>query len=806
MPKIMEVGAALAVLLTGATAGCLDPGARFEDDLWNRGGPWEPPLHDSDEPQVDDPGNPTAMAVEEAIRLKPVISVVFDTPGRLEWFVTKLGLTEDEEEELRVLATRERLFDAAVHQQQPTPDEWNQRARAMAEATEDDLRLLMGTRYSQFLELLQDAFDEDSLRTPGPQGDRSCLAYTVYGTQYEAYTAYEVAVPDKYVKWTNLAWGSYAGYDAGYYDVQLDRAGYSTTVWVGDVGPWNIDDNYWNPVSGPRPRRMFTDLAQGYPEAQAAYYDGYNGGLDQYSRTVLNPAGVDLSPDVATDLGLPYLGNDWITVTFLWECTEDDADGDGYTPGAGDCNDGDASVYPGAPETCDDGIDQDCDGADLPGSTWYYDNDGDGYGDTSNPVYVCGSPPSGTTQVSGDCNDGNASVHPGAAEVCDGIVDNNCDGVSDPLEVDDDGDGVNECNGDCDDTDPNRFPGNPEICDHIDNDCDDIADEGLPMDVYWTDADGDGYGDPASPVIDCGVFAGHVDNELDCDDADPNQYPGAPEVCNYEDDDCDGEVDEGVRPTFYWDGDLDGWCNVTVTTLDFCSLADANATAVNGQWGDVVGDCDDENADIHPEVVEVCDGVDNDCDGVVDDGTCTDDPIFTDPVDGDGDGFVEALGDCDDGDWTAYPGAEELCDGVDNDCDGEVDEVEDCQDADGDGYSPFEGDCDDANPTSNPAAEEVLEDGRDNDCDGEVDEDPDRDFDLDGYSETEGDCNDGDSAIHPGAMEDPYDMLDNDCDGIVDESIPAGCSCEHRPSSASGGWTAVVFLLALGWLTRRQGP
>jgi len=418
-----------------------------------------------------------------------------------------------------------------------------------------------------------------------------------------------------------------------------------------------------------------------------------------------------------------------------------DADGDGYTTDAGDCDDGDASIHPGASETCDDGVDQDCDGADLAGSTWYYDNDGDGYGDAGNSVYVCGSPPGGTTQVVGDCNDGDASVHPGAAEVCD----------------------------------------------HLDNDCDGIADEGLPMDVYWIDADADGYGDPASPVIDCAVFAGHVDNELDCDDADPNQYPGAPEVCNYEDDDCDGEVDEGVRPTFYWDGDLDGWCNVTVTTLDFCSLADANATAVGGQWGDVTGDCDDENADIHPDVAEVCDGVDNDCDGVVDDGTCTDEPIFTDPVDGDGDGFVEALGDCDDGDWTVYPGAEELCDGVDNDCDGKVDEDGDCQDADGDGYSPFQGDCDDANPATNPAAEEVLEDGRDNDCDGEVDEDPDRDFDLDGYSESEGDCNDGDDLIHPGALEDPYDMLDNDCDGIVDESIPAGCSCATAPPSRAGG-------------------
>jgi hypothetical protein len=134
-------------------------------------------------------------------------------------------------------------------------------------------------------------------------------------------------------------------------------------------------------------------------------------------------------------------------------------------------------------------------------------------------------------------------------------------------------------------------------------------------------------------------------------------------------------------------------------------------------WAD--GDCDDDNADVHPGADENCDdGIDNNCDGVVDeeDERCL--------VDNDGDGVPSAK-DCNDDDATIYPGAEEVCDGVDNDCSGIVDDTltDDCVpaiDADGDGWLSTE-DCDDSSAEIHPGAGEDCEDLVDNDCDGLVD-------------------------------------------------------------------------------------
>ncbi len=178
-------------------------------------------------------------------------------------------------------------------------------------------------------------------------GTSRFATYRVFMTHYFPNTpgSVEVAVPDKCAKFAALGWtgplrdaGCPDGYAPGLdyrVTVSLDN-GATATFPVKDVGPWNQDDNYWNGGAGsPRPRRLFTNLPQGTPEAQAAFYDGYNtvpdckdlrsppqptgrpGPADQFGRCVLNPAGLDLSVEAARQLGLT--GNAWGNVTFLWE-------------------------------------------------------------------------------------------------------------------------------------------------------------------------------------------------------------------------------------------------------------------------------------------------------------------------------------------------------------------------------------------------------------------------------------------------------------------------------------------------------
>jgi plastocyanin len=137
------------------------------------------------------------------------------------------------------------------------------------------------------------------------------------------------------------------------------------------------------------------------------------------------------------------------------------------------------------------------------------------------------------------------------------------------------------------------------------------------------------------------------------------------------------------------------------------------------------------------------------------------------PVDTDGDG-VPDVDDCDPYDASVYPGAPELADGLDNDCDGVVDEGTDTVDDDGDGYSEDEGDCDDENLNVNPGETEIAN-GVDDNCDGTIDEGTDTfDDDGDGYSEDEGDCDDSNSSVNPGAVEVADNGIDDDCDGITD--------------------------------------
>ena len=174
-------------------------------------------------------------------------------------------------------------------------------------------------------------------------------------------------------------------------------------------------------------------------------------------------------------------------------------------------------------------------------------------------------------------------------------------------------------------------------------------------------------------------------------------------------------------------------------------------------------DCDDTRDDVHPAAAEVCDGADNNCNGELDENTeCSDD---------DGDGASEAEGDCNDDDSAVGPHTtEDYSNGIDDDCDGTVDHGQD--DVDGDGYIEAAGDCNEGNADIHPGATE-LPNGLDDDCDGIVDEGTTAyDDDGDGFTEVGGDCDDTDSGVYPGATE-TADWVDEDCDGFVDEGTTA---------------------------------
>jgi hypothetical protein len=145
-------------------------------------------------------------------------------------------------------------------------------------------------------------------------------SYEVFATRYDSKGRYTIALPDQCLKFANggLHLCDSKGYTAGGgYSVAISyKSGLG--VMVGESGPWNIEDNYWASAADPQPRRMFSDLPVGMPEAQAAYFNGYNGGKDQYGRKVTGPFAIDLAFQVGDDIGLPAKKNDWITVSFLW--------------------------------------------------------------------------------------------------------------------------------------------------------------------------------------------------------------------------------------------------------------------------------------------------------------------------------------------------------------------------------------------------------------------------------------------------------------------------------------------------------
>ena len=484
-----------------------------------------------------------------------------------------------------------------------------------------------------------------------------------------------------------------------------------------------------------------------------------------------------------------------------------DIDGDGYTTAAGDCDDYDSGRFPGNPverccplvaqgdpaaeARCDTNCDESVDFCDVG------DSDGDGY-----------------TTTAGDCDDSDPLVHPNAAERCGDGVDQDCfagdlacagltDGDNDgwPVEVD------------CDDTVGAINPGAVEVCDGVDNDCNGLVDDGNPDTLAVCGSD---TGECQVGREVC-VNSGGVVGLVDClDDIEPQG-----ETCNGKDDDCDGGTDED----FTYEGaaigaSCDGRGACGVGSVQCSKVSDAATCSTNP---------DGSAPQTSPEV---CDTEDNDCDGQLNEGLT--DPALSD-CDRDGvcgAGLQQIAATChDDGTWscvyTAVAGfegeSEKSCDGLDNDCDGVVDDEFDVgagcdgDDADscdngvvtcvaGDLHATY---CDESN------AQTAVErcDGLDNDCDGLTDEDfkPGADnlvtlaaaaYSVDNGKALGQACGTGACGVGtvvckdatslrcqtPGsASVDLCDGLDNDCDGGTDEDYGAGGTVSYSGGPWTGG-------------------
>jgi len=417
------------------------------------------------------------------------------------------------------------------------------------------------------------------------------------------------------------------------------------------------------------------------------------------------------------------------------------------------------------------------------------DNDSDGYGNPASSV--CSHPEL-------DCIDSNAAVNPGATEVCDG-VDNDCDGQIDesltPPAADNQNGicsgAVKTCNGVSgwvnDYSSVPSYQAEESNCDNKDNDCDGTVDEGYNVGDSCTN----------------GVGACQVQGTLVCAQnqlgATCNATPGTPtaEVCNGVDDDCDGIVDEGI-----------------FDTPTSCGIGECAAKGLlTCAYGSPVDTCK-----AGTPATEICDNKDNNCNGSIDDDIA---PRSTENQNGLCSGNVEtcSAGEWRSGTKNYLP-VDEVCDSsnLDENCSGESNEGCKCENGDTQacGVSSV-GACSMGTQTCadgawgscvgsiNPTTE--VCDGVDNDCDGQIDEGVTTTFyhdaDLDGYGNdkdsTEAcsapvgdvdngrDCDDSDPAIHPGATEICDNQVDEDCDGIAQECLTGSITiCKYSDFGTIG--------------------
>jgi hypothetical protein len=263
---------------------------------------------------------------------KPVISVILSEESNVQEFQTEFGLSDDqiqkvlaivrEENEVlareyaeseQIVASNENLSTEQV-ESKIAASNYDERVRAAIAETKADIEALLPEDRrtdlaawvdAKFAQEDREASGDDALTTDEvtTSAGRRAVRCSVFATQYHGYTSREVALPHRTLK------------DRGGFSVRIRRGKYRTTARVKEVGPWNLRDNYWQ---SRKYRDMWDNLARCRPEAEAAYYDNYNKGEDQFGREVRNPAGVDLTPRVARTLGLKTYQNAWVNVTYPW--------------------------------------------------------------------------------------------------------------------------------------------------------------------------------------------------------------------------------------------------------------------------------------------------------------------------------------------------------------------------------------------------------------------------------------------------------------------------------------------------------
>ena len=550
-----------------------------------------------------------------------------------------------------------------------------------------------------------------------------------------------------------------------------------------------------------------------------------------------------------------------------------------------------------AAEVCD-GVDNNCDGQtdeeDAAGCVVYYkDLDSDGFGLSDDFKCLCSPDPTNyKAPEGGDCNDGASQINPGQVELCNGKNDD-CDelideedalGCKDYLaDVDKDGwgdelDKVCLCEpdlvhnsqkpGDCNDGNENSYPGAPETCGDGDTNCDGkVAPPNTPGCIdFFFDGDKDGFGIATDKKCLCAEDTPWSATEAgDCNDENKAIKPGASELCDTIDNDCDTSVDEPGAldcETYYKDADKDGFGDAGDTSCQ-CGPQGSYTTLVPG-------DCNDGNDFISPNAKEKCDGFDNDCDKEIDEKDAEGCAIYY--LDEDQDKFgtsdfqclckktapytATEQGDCDDELEEVAPGKPELCEDLtDNDCNGFIDEegAENCTtyflDSDEDGYgvtseakclcgptgsftAALGGDCKDNDKLVSPKAGEVCDNGVDNNCNQEVDEEDAadcqvyyEDLDKDGWglegskkclcapalpylASKFGDCKDSSEDINPDVAEACGDNVDNNCNLQVDEEGAVGCT-KFFEDADGDGWgvlgTDKCLCKAAGDWTATQG-